>query len=72
MAEEVSDLGVLKKLVFFSALLWLIPALLYVFSDKISERPQLFGYVAVVAVNAVVAVYIVQAFREKPRTAKAD
>ena len=67
---------VVRKLVVYSALMWLIPAVLYYSSahfQHISDNPQLFGYLSVFAVNLVVVAYIVQAFREKPINAlKAD
>ena len=67
---------VVRKLVVYSALMWLIPAVLYYSSahfQHISDNPQLFGYLSVFAVNLVVVAYIVQAFREKPNNAlKAD
>ena len=66
---------VVRKLVVYSALMWLIPAVLYYSSahfQAISDNPQLFGYISVLAVNVVVVAYIVQAFWEKPNNAKAD
>ena len=61
--------GVLKKLVFYSVLMWLVPALLYYSTLNLkgtTQAPQTYGYIAVIAVNAVVVLYIVQAFKEKP------
>ncbi len=62
--SAASTKQVVLKLVFYSGLMWLIPALLYIYSSK--DDAQFQGYVAVLLVNVVVVAYIVQALREKP------
>merc|ERR1711977_522488 len=60
--SAASTKQVVLKLVFYSGLMWLIPALLYIYSSK--DDAQFQGYVAVLLVNVVVVAYIVQALSE--------